>query len=164
MSFVAGGDKERAIRGKSKIPNVFGLGIEEDRLFARRRDTVNLAVGRSSDIECAFSVEGDSLRNQIGGLENGRGLAAVAIEAKNFRGRAACGVERALGVDSQGPEIRGISVGNQREPWRELESAVAANGDAVGTAFQEVIVGSLAPGAGVLGAERRRNEGNDVKK
>ena len=35
LSFIPGSDKERAIRGKSEIPNIFGLRIEEDRFFAR---------------------------------------------------------------------------------------------------------------------------------
>ncbi len=103
--------------------------------------------------ERAFRIEGDDLGGEVRGVEDDGGF-AVRIEAKYFRGRAARGVERAFGIDADGPQIRGIRVGEQREFWRELEAAIASHCHATGGALEELFVSGLAPAAGVLGKKR----------
>src|SRR5690348_6744547 len=69
LSLVAGGNVKSAVRRKREIPDVFCLGVEENGFFAVRRDFVNLAVGRSANIQRAFRIEGNGLRGKIGGIE-----------------------------------------------------------------------------------------------
>jgi hypothetical protein len=85
LSFIASGDEERAVGSKGEIPDVFGLGIEEDGLFASGGDAIDLAVGRRGYVERAFGVEGDGLGDEIGGFKNRDWLArAIAIKAEDF--------------------------------------------------------------------------------
>jgi hypothetical protein len=65
LSFVSGGDVESPVWPECQIPDVFCFGIEENGFFAGPRYAVNLAIGRSADIESAFGVEGDGLRIQV---------------------------------------------------------------------------------------------------
>src|SRR5258706_376716 len=90
------GDVDGAVGGDGDIPNIFCFGMEEKGLLPRSRDPVNLAAGRSADIKAALGVKGDGLCGKVGGIEADGGLAG-RIEAKYFRGRPACSVERALG-------------------------------------------------------------------
>jgi len=102
------------------------------------------------------------LGDQIGRVKDDSGF-ACPIEAKNFCGRAAGGVERAFGIEAKRPEIRGIGVGEESKFWSELEAAVAANGNTVGGAFEEFFVRGLEPAAGVFGEKRRRKEVQEAK-
>ena len=87
---------------------------------------------------------------QICGFKNG-GRFAVAVEAENFCRRAACGIESAFGVDAKRPEIGGVGVGEEREFGSEFEAAVAADGYAMGCAFEEFFIGGLQPAASMFG-------------
>src|SRR5437773_2455656 len=104
LSFVTGGDIKSSVGRKSEVPDVFRFGFEENGFLAGSRDPVNLAVGRSADIESAFGVKGDGLRGEIRGIEN-VGRFAVRIEAKYFRRRTGGSVEHALRIESYGPKI-----------------------------------------------------------
>ena len=108
-----------------------------------------------------MGIEGDGLGGEIGRGKNGRSLAG-GIEAKHFGGSATSGVENALRIHAQGPEIGSVGVGNQGKFWGEFEAAVTADGYAVGGAFDELVIGSLAPAAGVLGTRgERENRGKN---
>ena len=50
--------------------------------------------------------------------------------------------------------MRGVGVGEQGEFGGKLEAAVAADGDAMGRALEEFLVGGLAPAASVFGKKR----------
>jgi len=150
LSFVTGGDIKSSVGRKSEVPDVFRFGFEENGFLAGSRDPVNLAVGRSADIESAFGVKGDGLRGEIRGIEN-VGRFAVRIEAKYFRRRTAGSVEHALRIESYGPKIGSIRVGKQSDFGREFEAAVAAHRHAVRGAFEKFFVIGLAPATGVLG-------------
>ena len=110
LSFVTGGDIKSSVGRKSEVPDVFRFGFEENGFLAGSRDPVNLAVGRSADIQSAFGVKGDSLRGEIRGIESDDRF-TVRIEAKYFRRRAAGSVENALGIEAYGPKIGSIRVG-----------------------------------------------------
>ena len=97
---------------------------------------------------------------KIRGVEGDSWL-AVRIETKYFCGRAARGVERALGIEVQGPQIRSIRIREQSELGSEFEAAVAAHRDAMSGALEELFVSRLAPAAGVLG--ERRGEAKEAK-
>src|SRR5229473_6549914 len=159
LAFVAGGDEERAVGSKGEIPDIFCFGVKEYGFFASRGNLVDLAVGGGADIERALGVEGDGLSGKVRGVEHD-GWFAVRIKAKYFCGRAAGGEECAFRIESDGPEIGGIGVGEKRELGSELEAAVASNSDTVGGAFQEFFIGGLAPATGVL---RMEGDGNEVK-
>src|SRR5258708_23863459 len=168
LPFVAGGYIQSAVRSKREIPDVFGLGIEEDSFFAGGRYAINLAVGRRGDIQRTFGVEGDGLGDEIARFKNRCRLACpVAVKAEDFCGRTACRVKSALGVDAQGPKIGCVCVSDQRKFWRKLEATVAAHGYTVRSALEKVFVGGLAPGARVLGTcggeVKEGEEGKDVK-
>src|SRR5207244_12643125 len=94
----------------------------------------------------------------------GRSGEAWAIEAKNFRGRTAGCVQRAFGVDAEGPEIRSVRIGDQTEFGSEFEAAITADSHAAWSAFEEIFIRGLAPGTGVLGLKRKRSGSNEVKK
>src|SRR5258708_2697321 len=97
LPFVAGCDEESAVRAKSETPNVFRFWITEDRFFPGWRNAVYLAVGRRGHIKHAFGVEGNCLRDEIGRLENGGGLACgAAFKAEYLCRRSAGGVKRSL--------------------------------------------------------------------
>jgi len=78
--------------------------------------------------------------------------------------RSAGGVQSAFGVDAKRPEIGGVGVGEEREFGSEFEAAVAANGYAMGCAFEEFFIGGLEPAAGMLGAKKGKGRGNEAKK
>src|SRR6266699_2376150 len=155
MGFIAGIEESTfAVGRKGEVPDVFCLGIEENGFVTRSSNSVNLAVGRSADIESAFGVKGNGLRGEVRGIEDD-GRFAIRIEAKYSRGRAAGSVERALGIEPDRPEIGSIRVGEQSEFGREFEAAIAAHRHAMRGAFEEFIVCGLAPAASVLGEGRR---------
>src|SRR3981081_2461439 len=83
LTFIASGHVESAVGGKSKVPDIFCLGIEEERFFAGGRNAINLSVRRSAHIKIALRVESDGLRGKIGGFKNCGGLSG-SIKAKNF--------------------------------------------------------------------------------
>jgi len=163
LAFVACGYVENAIGAESDVPDVFCFGIEEDRFFTGRGDAIDLAVGGSGHIERAAGVEGHRLGYEVGGFKDGSRF-AVVVEAKNFCGRAAGSIESAFGVDTERPEIGGVGVGEQREFWSEFKAAVAADGYAVGRAFEEFFIGGLQPAAGMLGAKKGKGRGHEAKK
>src|SRR5262249_46208706 len=74
LSFVTSRDIQRAVRTEFEVPDVFALGVEENRLFPCRRNAVNLAVRRRAHIERASAIEGDGLSRKFTRLENRRGL------------------------------------------------------------------------------------------
>ena len=163
LPLVTGGDIESPIGRKSEVPDVFGFGIEEHGFLARRRNPVNLAVGRSADVKSAFGVKDNGLRGKVSGIEEDSRF-AVRIEAKYFRRRPSGSVERALGIKADGPKIGSIRVGKQGDFRREFEAAVAAHRHAMGGAFEEIFVGGLAPAAGVLGeGGREAEDGKEVE-
>ncbi len=100
LTFVAGGDVQRAVGCEGEIPDVFCFWVEEDQLFAGRRDAIDLAVGRGADVERSLGVEGNRLRREIARLKHRGGLAA-GIEAENFGRRATRCVERTFGIEPE---------------------------------------------------------------
>src|SRR5258708_4060473 len=113
LSFVTCSDVESAIGRKREVPDVFGFGIEENGLLAGRRDTVDLAIGRSADVQNAFGVKGDGLGGEVGRIKNYVGFAA-RIETKDFRRRTTRRVQSTLGINAQGPKIGSVCVCKQR--------------------------------------------------
>src|SRR5882762_3339156 len=112
LPLIAGRDEQSAVRAKSEIPNVFRFWIKEDGFFAGCGDAIDLAVRRRGHIKRAFGVEGNCLRDEIGRLENGGGLArSAAFKAEDLCRRTAGGVERALRIDAQRPEIGSVCIG-----------------------------------------------------
>src|SRR5258707_6700557 len=106
LPLIAGCDEESAVRAKSEIPDVFRFRVEEDGFFARRGNAIDLAVRRRGYIKRAFGVEGNGLCDEVGRLENGGGLACcAAFKTEDLCRRSAGSVERALGIDTQGPQI-----------------------------------------------------------
>src|SRR5882762_10153159 len=165
LAFIAGCDEESAVRAKSEIPNVFRFGVKEDGFFAGCGNAIDLAVRRCGYIKRAFGVEGNGLCDEVGGLENGGGLACcAAFKAEDFCRGSAGGVERALRVNAQRPKIGSVRIGNKSEFWRQLQPAIAAHRYAVGSAFKKIFIGGLAPGPRVLCQERRRGEREEAKK
>src|SRR5207253_11315667 len=76
---------------------------------------------------------------------------AGGIEAKYFCRRAARRIERAFGVEPDGPKIRSIRVSEQAEFRSEFEAAIAAHRHTMRGAFEEFIISGLAPAASMLG-------------
>src|SRR5215469_3363459 len=83
LALVSGGHIEGAIRAEGEIPDVLGLGIEENRFLARAGDPIYLAIGRGGYVERAFGVKSNRLRGEIVRFKNCRGLTAV-VETKNL--------------------------------------------------------------------------------
>src|SRR5882762_3387688 len=165
LPLIAGCDEESAVRAKSEIPHVFRFWIKEDGFFPGWRNAVYLAVRRRGHIKHAFGVEGNGLRDEIGRLENGGGLACcAAFKAENFCGGSAGRIERTLRVNAQRPKIGSVCIGNKSEFWRQLQPAIAAHRYAMGSAFKKIFIGGLAPGPRVLCQERRRGEREEAKK
>src|SRR5882762_4846359 len=97
LPLIAGCDEEGAVPAKSEIPNVFRFWIKEDGFFAGCGDAIDLAVRRRGHIKHAFGVEGNCLRDEIGRLENGGGLArGAAFKAEDLCRGPAGSVERSL--------------------------------------------------------------------
>src|SRR5712675_3686230 len=152
LPLIAGRDEESTVRAKSEIPNVFRFWIKEDGFFAGWRNAIDLAVRRRGHIKHAFGVEGNCLRDEIGRLENGGGLACrAAFKAEDLCRGPAGGVKRALRIDAQRPEIGCVRIGDKRKFRRKLQPAIAAHGDAVRSALEKIFIGGLAPGPRVLG-------------
>src|SRR6267142_5031462 len=121
LPLIAGCHEESAVRAKSEIPDVFRFRIKEDGFFAGCGNAVHLAVRRRGYIKHAFGVEGNCLRDEIGRLENGGGLArGAAFKAEDLCRGPARGVERALRIDAQRPEMGCVRIGNKSEFWRQL--------------------------------------------
>src|SRR6266852_5412978 len=121
LPLVAGRDEESAVRAEREIPDVFRFWIKEDGFFAGCGNAIDLAVRRRGHIKHAFGVEGNCLRDEIGRLEKGGGLACgAAFKAEDLCRRSAGGVERAFRVDAQRPQIRRVRIGNKCEFWRKL--------------------------------------------
>src|SRR6267154_6642648 len=165
LALIAGCDKESTVRAKSEIPDVFRFRIKEDGFFPGWRNAIDLAVRRGGHIKHAFGVEGNGLRDKIGRLKNGGGLArGAAFKAEDLCRGPTGGVKRALRIDAQRPEIGCVRIGDKRKFRRKLQPAVAAHRHAVRSAFKKIFIGGLAPGPRVLGQERRRGECEERKK
>src|SRR4029077_14373415 len=107
LSFVTGGDIKSSVGRKSEVPDVFCFRIEENGFLAGGRNFVNIAVGRCADIKSAPGVKSDGLGREVCGIENHTGF-AIRIEAEYLCGRAAGGVECALGIKPDGPQIGSV--------------------------------------------------------
>ena len=155
LAFVAGGDVKSAVGAECEVPDVFRFGIEEDGFFAGRRNAIDLAVGRSGDVESAFGVEGDRLRGKIGGFKNGRWVCRWRRSEKPLRESRRRRRERLwdrVRRDQRKEASASASSVNFGESSRRpsLRTATPLRG-----AFEKFVVGGLAPAASVFGEERR---------
>ena len=111
---VTGGHEERTVGPKREVPNVLGFGIKEDRLLSGGSDFVDFAIRCSGHVQVVALIEDQRLRGHILGFENGCGIAGV-IELHDLGIRATRGVEIAMRIEPQRPEVGQRGVGEGRE-------------------------------------------------
>ncbi len=150
LARVAGGNEQIALAGERHGPDVFLMRIVEQVRFAVGADFVNLAVGIGGGVERAVSVEDQGV--DLEPVELGEGPAfTVAVDGEDFgrsaAGTAAGGVQRAFGIDREGPEIGGGGVEDLGELGREENAAVTAQGEVGERSAFEVAAIALLPEA-----------------
>ena len=105
----AGGHQQIALAIEGQRPDVFCLGIVEDFRFAGASHAIDLAVGRGSEVDAVLGIDGDGV--DFEGVDFGHHFAGAAgWNPVQLGARAAGGVEVALGILSESPEVgrRGI--------------------------------------------------------
>ena len=125
FALVTRGDKEIAFAIEGQRPNVFCLRVVEDLGLAVRRDFVDFTIGGRAHKDTVFVIDRDGMN-----LDRLKFCECLLLpagrNAKQLGARSAAGIEIALGIARQRPQIRGGRIVNLFKPWRQREAPVAA--------------------------------------
>ena len=125
FALVTRGDKEIAFAIEGQRPNVFCLRVVEDLGLAVRRDFVDFTIGGRAHEDSVLVVDRNGMNldrlkfRECLFLSTGR-------DAKQPCARSAAGIEIALGIACQRPQIRGRGIVNLFKPRRQRKAPVAA--------------------------------------
>jgi hypothetical protein len=125
FAVVARGHKEIAFAVERQRPNVFCFGVVEDLEFAVRRDFVDFAIGGRAHKDAVLVIDRDGMN--LDRLEFREGLfLSAGRNAKQLGAGSATGIEIALGIARQRPQIGGGRIVKLFKPRGEREAPVAA--------------------------------------
>ncbi len=154
LSGIARGDIQSSVLVHDQVPNIFRLGIEEDRGLARRCYLVHFSVRRCADEQISRGVQSDGLSRQLRGFKHA-GRFPGGIDAQDLGVGSARGVRFPL-VGANLQQEGQAGVGKFGEARGQKNFAVAAQRHSLGCALIEIVVRGLPPPSRVFGKRGRR--------
>ncbi len=110
LALISGGDKKIALAVEGHRPNVFLMRIEENLVLAVRPDLVHFPVWIRGGVDLVARIHRQGVNFQAVELGEGAALSG-SVDREQLRrsaaGAAARGVQIALGIGRDGPQVRG---------------------------------------------------------